>query len=168
MHWVDIAILLITCISCLLGLWRGFVREVVSLLAWIAALLLARVYSDDLAPSLGRWIEGSAMQQVFAFALLFMATLLTGALINHLVAKLIDMSGLKLTDRLLGGVFGIARGVVIVMVFVYFGGSFFATEPWWQASRFIPYGGQLIEMSRMFVTDMPLPQTPVLPTFRAL
>ncbi len=163
MHWVDIAILLITGISCLFGLWRGFVREVLSLLAWIAALLLARVYSDDLAPSLGRWIEGSAMQQVFAFALLFMATLLTGALINHLVAKLIDMSGLKLTDRLLGGVFGIARGVVIVMVFVYFGSSFFATEPWWQASRFIPYGGELIEMSRMFVTDLPLPQTPAVP-----
>ncbi len=108
------------------------------------------------------------MQQVFAFALLFMATLLMGALINHLVAKLIDMSGLKLTDRLLGGVFGIARGVVIVMVFVYFGSSFFATETWWQASRFIPYGGQLIEMSRMFVTELPLPPTPMLPTPAAL
>lgn len=168
MHWVDIAILLITGISCLFGLWRGFVREVLSLLAWVAALLLARVYSDDLAPSLGRWIEGAAMQQVFAFALLFMATLLTGALINHLVAKLIDISGLKLTDRLLGGVFGIARGVVIVMVFVYFGSSFFAADTWWQASRFIPYGGQLIEMSRMFVTDMPLPPTPVVPTVAPL
>ncbi|MES3008103.1 MAG: CvpA family protein [Pseudomonadota bacterium] len=157
MHWVDLTILLITAVSCLFGLWRGFVREVLSLLAWIAALLLARVYSEDLAPVLGSWIDGAAMRQVFAFALLFIATLLLGALVNFLVAKLIDVSGLKLTDRLLGGLFGIARGVVIVMVFVYFGGNFFATEPWWQASRFIPYGGQLIEMSRMFVTDLPLP-----------
>ena len=159
MHWVDVTILLITGVSCISGLWHGFVREVLSLLAWIGALLLARVYSQDLAPLLGNWIDGAAMRQVLAFALLFIATLLLGALVNHLVAKLIDISGLKLTDRLLGGLFGIARGVVIVTVLVYFSGSFFATEPWWRESRFIPYGGELIEMSRMFVTDLPLPAT---------
>ena len=73
---------------------------------------------------------------------------------NNLVAKLIDISGLKLTDRLLGSLFGVARGVVIVMVFVYFGSGFFAAAPWWQESRLIPHTLDLIEKSRMFVTDM--------------
>jgi membrane protein required for colicin V production len=155
LHWVDAIILIITAVSSIFGLWRGFVREVLSLLAWIAALLIARVYSEAFAPALSNWIANEAMQQMFAFAILFMATLLVGALINHLVAKLISISGLKLTDRLLGAVFGVARGVVIVMVFVYFGGGFFQTEPWWSESRLIPYGVQLVEMSKMFVIETP-------------
>lgn len=153
LNWIDLVILLITGVSCLFGLWRGFVREVLSLLAWIAAVLIGRVYSDNLAPAFESWIDSEAMRHVFAFALLFIATLLVGAFVNHLVARLIDMTGLKLTDRLLGSLFGIARGVVIVMVFVFFGGSFFATEPWWQSSQFIPYGQELIEMSQMFISD---------------
>lgn len=154
LQWVDFFFLLVTGISCLFGLWRGFVREVLSLLAWIAAILIARVYSEHLAPSFGGWVDSEAMQQVLAFAALFMATLLIGAIINHLVAKLIAITGLKLTDRLLGSLFGIARGVVIVMVFVYFGASFFAEEGWWLESRLIPHTLELIEMSRMFVTDI--------------
>ena len=153
LDWVDVCILMVTGISCMFGLWRGFVREVLSLLAWIAALLIARVYSEDFAPLLGSWIASEAMQTVFAFAVLFIVTLIVGAMINHLVAKLIDISGLKLTDRLLGGVFGIARGVVILMAFVYFGASFFATESWWAESKFIAYGTDLLELTRMYVAD---------------
>ncbi len=151
---VDVAILIICGVSCLFGLWRGFVREVLSLLAWIVALLIGRVYSDDFAPMLGSWIASESMQKVFAFAVLFIATLIVGAMVNHLVAKLITISGLKLTDRLLGGVFGIARGVVILMVFIYFGASFFATETWWTESKFIPYGIDLLELTRMYVTGV--------------
>jgi len=154
LHWVDVCILMITGVSCMFGLWRGFVKEVLSLLAWIVALLIARVYSDDMAPMLGGWIASESMRTVFAFAVLFIATLIVGAMLNHLVSKLIAISGLKLTDRLLGGVFGIARGVVILMVFIYFGSSFFATEPWWAESRFIPYGIDLLEITRVYVTDV--------------
>lgn len=151
---VDVAILIICGISCLFGLWRGFVREVLSLLAWVAALLVGRIYSDDLAPMLGSWIVSESMQKVFAFAVLFVATLIVGAMVNFLVAKLIDISGLKLTDRLLGGVFGIARGVVILMAFIYFGASFFANDAWWMESQLIPYGIDLLELTRMYVTDV--------------
>ncbi len=154
LDWVDVSILMVTAVSCMFGLWRGFVREVLSLLAWIVALLIARVYSADFAPMLGGWIASEPMRQVFAFAVLFIATLIVGAMLNHLVSKLIDISGLKLTDRLLGGVFGIARGVVILMVFVYFGASFFATESWWIESRFIPYGIDLLELTRMYVMEV--------------
>lgn len=154
LQWIDVTILMITGISCMFGLFRGFVREVLSLLAWIVALIIARVYSANFAPVLGGWIASEAMRQVFAFAVLFIATLIAGAWLNHLVAKLIAVSGLKLTDRLLGGVFGVARGVVILMVFVYFGTSFFAQEPWWMESRFIPYGADLLDLTRMYVMDV--------------
>lgn len=154
LHWLDASFLVVTVVSSIFGLWRGFVREVLSLLAWIAALLISRLYSEPLAPVLGGWVDSPAMQQAFAFAILFIGTLIVGALINNLVAKLIDISGLKLTDRLLGALFGVARGAVIVMVFVYFGGSFFADEPWWQESKAIPHAQEWIERSRMFVTDM--------------
>lgn len=154
LHWLDASFLVVTAVSSIFGLWRGFVREVLSLLAWIAALLISRLYSEPLAPVLGGWVDSPAMQQVFAFAILFIGTLIVGALINNLVAKLIDISGLKLTDRLLGALFGVARGAVIVMVFVYFAGSFFADEPWWRASITIPHAQEWIEKSRMFVTYM--------------
>jgi len=150
---VDVTILMVTGLSCMFGLWRGFVREVLSVVAWVAAMVVARLYSSDFAPMLGGWIVSEAMQKVFAFAVLFIITLIVGAMVNHLVAKLIDISGLKLTDRLLGGVFGIARGVVILMVFIYFGYSFFAEEPWWIESKFIPYGIDLLELTRVFVAD---------------
>lgn len=150
---VDVVILIVTAVSCLFGLWRGFVREVLSLLAWIAALIVARLYSEAFGPMLGSWIASESMQTVFAFAVLFVATLIAGALVNHLVGKLIDIAGLKLTDRLLGGVFGIARSVVILMVFIYFGTSFFATERWWLESRLIPYGVELLELTRVYVMD---------------
>ena len=150
---VDVVILIVTAVSCLFGLWRGFVREVLSLLAWIAALIVARLYSEAFGPMLGSWIASENMQTVFAFAVLFVATLLAGALVNHLVGKLIDIAGLKLTDRLLGGVFGIARSVGILMVFIYFGTSFFSTERWWVESRLIPYGVELLELTRVYVMD---------------
>lgn len=160
MHWLDASFLIVTVVSSLFGLWRGLVREVLSLLAWIAALLIARLYSEPLAPLLGGWVDSAAMQQAFSFAILFIVTLLLGAMLNHLVARLIDISGLKLTDRLLGSLFGVARGVVIVLVFVYFGSGFFAESLWWQESKLIPHALELIERSRMFVTDM-VPATPL-------
>jgi membrane protein required for colicin V production len=152
LNWVDVIILMITAVSCLFGLWRGLVREVLSLLVWIAAILIARVYSASLAPIVGGWIDSEAMRHVFAFAVLFIVILIAGAVLNHLVAKLIDISGLKITDRLLGALFGIARGVVIVMVFVFFGAEFFVTEIWWENSIFIPYAIDFIGYSRMFIT----------------
>jgi len=156
--WIDVVILMVVALSCLFGLGRGFVREVLSLLAWIAAILIARVYASSLSPLFASWVESATMQYVVAFALLFIAVLVAGAIVNGLVARLVDVTGLKLTDRLLGGVFGVARGVVIVMLLLFFGSSFFATESWWQSSRFIPQLEEWTEMSRVFVMEGAPPQ----------
>lgn len=156
--WVDVVILMIVAVSCLFGLGRGFVREILSLLAWVAAILIARVYAPSLSPMFASWVESVTMQYVVAFALLFIAVLLAAAIVNGLVARLVDVTGLKLTDRLLGGIFGVARGIVIVMLLLFFGSSFFATESWWQSSRFIPQLEEWTEMSRVFVMEGAPPQ----------
>lgn len=156
--WIDVVILMIVAASCLFGLGRGFVREILSLLAWIAAILIARVYAQSLSPLFASWVESETMQYVVAFALLFIAVLVAGAVVIQMFTRLIDVTGLKLTDRLLGGLFGVARGIVIVMLLVFFGNSFFATESWWQSSRFIPQAQEWVEMSRVFVMEGAPPQ----------
>lgn len=153
MNWVDIVILAILCLSGLFGLWRGFIREVLSLATWIVALLVARFYATDLMPWLEGLLANEMARYVLAFALLCLAVLIIGALINYLMSKLVKAAGLQLSDRLLGILFGVARGVMIVAALVFVGMNFFSTEPWWQASVLLPYVTELIEWSRLFIMD---------------
>ena len=124
MNWLDTTIIIITGLSCIFGLWRGLVREVLSLVTWILALLVARSYSEVLADFLFMSIDNVTMRYVTAFALLFIAVMMLGTFLNFLMSKLLIFTGLKLIDRVLGGVFGIARGMLIVLVGLFFS-SFF-------------------------------------------
>jgi membrane protein required for colicin V production len=153
-NWIDIVIAVVVALSFVFGLWRGLVKEVLSLVTWIAALIVARVYSDDFAPALASTFDGETTRLVAAFVLLFFATLIVGALVNNLMVKLISFVGLQLTDRLLGGAFGFARGGLIVMLGIFVAGNFFSESLDWQQSRLIPYGKQAIEWSRMFLDDI--------------
>ena len=151
---VDIIILIITALSSLFGLWRGLVKEVLSLLSWIAALLVARVYSEYLAGMLSSMIENEGIRYVTAFAIIFVAVMMAGTLINFMLSKLLGVSGLKLADRLLGGVFGVARGLIIVLVIMFISSVFVSNSALWQESKLIPYGMAMIEKSRIFIGDM--------------
>ncbi len=94
-NWVDIVISVVIALSFVFGLWRGLVKEVLSLVTWVAALVVARVYSEDFAPLLASTFEGETSRLVAAFLLLFFATLVVGALVNHLMVKLISFVGLR-------------------------------------------------------------------------
>ncbi|NKB31842.1 MAG: CvpA family protein [Pseudomonadales bacterium] len=153
MNGVDTAILIVTTLSCAFGLWRGLVKEVLSLLTWIAALLVARVYSAALSEILVNVIENSSVRYVAAFAMIFVVVMMLGTLLNHLFSKLLTITGLKLADRLLGGVFGVARGVIIVLVILFISGVFLSETEQWQQSTLIPYGLAMIEWSRIFIED---------------
>lgn len=139
MNLLDICILLVVALSSIFGLWRGFVREVLSLLAWIAAIVVARLYSPHLAPLFGSITDNETARYVLAFAVLCFVTLLLGALINHFMTRLISRAGLQMTDRLLGALFGVARGVLIVAVAVYFAAEFYSDRVWWVESQTLPY-----------------------------
>lgn len=135
MGWVDVAILALIAVSTVIGVVRGLVREVLSLIAWIAAFWIAMAFTDLLAPHLGFVSDSDVIRSIAAFVTLFVATLLVGALVNHLLGILIKSTGLGGTDRVLGMVFGLLRGVVVVgalMVIGLVGGA--RDEEWWQES----------------------------------
>jgi membrane protein required for colicin V production len=151
---VDIVILIITVLSSAFGLWRGLIKEVLSLLTWIAALLVSRVYSEPLAGLMTGVIENDGIRYVSAFAILFFIVMMFGTFLNSLMSKLLSVTGLKLADRLLGAGFGVARGVIIVLVIMFIASMFVSETELWQRSQLIPFGMDLIEKSQVFIGDL--------------
>lgn len=139
LNWADWLLLGVILISSLISLKRGFAREILSLISWLAAFVVAFVFSDQLAQLLSAWIETPSVRITVAMAGLFAMTLVVGAMVNHLIADFLDKTGLKNTDRLFGMVFGFIRGFIIVMVLVMVAKTSFTLDIWWQQSKLIPY-----------------------------
>lgn len=140
MNWADYFILGLIALSMLVSLWRGFIKEALSLATWIVAFLVALSFSDPFADRLSPWIELPSARAVAAFAGLFLIVLILGALVNFLAGQLVSKTGLGGTDRILGTVFGVARGVIIVAVLVLLAGvTPMPRDPWWQASHLMPH-----------------------------
>ena len=106
-------------LSILLSLWRGFVREAISLAGWIAAFVIANLFVGELAAVLEQWIANITGRYVAAYALLLAGTLVLAAVLAKLGAQIVKATGLTLLDRLLGTAFGLARGLIIVLVAVF-------------------------------------------------
>jgi membrane protein required for colicin V production len=113
LDWVVLAVLLA---SVLLGLWRGLVYEVLSVLSWLAAFVLAQWLAPDVAGMLPLGGAGETVRYAAAFLVVFIAAVFAGALLAWLSKKLIESVGLRPADRALGGLFGLVRGVLLVMV----------------------------------------------------
>ena len=140
MGWFDIIILVVILISALISLVRGFVKESISLATWLVAGFLALSYYMVLADLLHAYIESPTISQVTAFAILFITTLIVGAIINFMISQIVDKTGLSGTDKTLGVVFGAARGVLIVSMIVLFAGlTPMPSESWWQESILVDH-----------------------------
>lgn len=152
MIWVDYLLLAIIAVSALLSLWRGFVKEALSLASWIAALWLAMLYFHDFGNWLARWIETPSLRDAVAFGVLFVVTVLIGGMIGYLAGQLVAKTGLSATDRALGMVFGIARGVVIVAVMVMLAGlTKLPEDPWWRESLLLVHFQDMAIWLRSFL-----------------
>lgn len=153
MNWADIAILSIIGISALISLFRGFVREVLSLAAWVAAFWVAFAFTEQGASYLTDYISIPSARYVVAFVVLLVVSLLLIGIANHLIAKLIDQTGLTGTDRMLGVVFGIVRGVAIVGVIVFLAGlTPVPRDPWWRESMLM---GHFQELALIAISFLP-------------
>jgi membrane protein required for colicin V production len=135
--WILVAII---AVSSVFGLLRGFVKELLSLASWVAAFFVARLFSFKLSNFMVDWIDQPQFRVIAAFAILFAATLVVGALINNVFSRLVSATGLTGTDRLFGMVFGVVRGGLLVVVMV----SLLSLTPisndqWWQSSLIIPH-----------------------------
>ena len=129
----------IIALSVLLALWRGLVREVIALVGWVAAVMVAVLYSSQVADILPASWGGHGARYLIAFIGLFIVVLVLAALLAWLSAKLLRAIGLGFLDRLLGGVFGLARGVLIVLVLVLFAGlTTLPQRQWWRGAALAP------------------------------
>ena len=118
----DYAVLAILLVSVIISVLRGLVREILSLIGWVAAFVAANLFSSDAAELLPAVLGHPVLRLIVAFLLLLLGGALLMAIINWGILRAIAAAGLQLADRGLGGLFGFARGVVIVVALVMVGG----------------------------------------------
>ena len=141
MSWVDLIIIAVVVVSALISLVRGFVKESISLASWVLAGFIALRYFTPLSELLEPYIESPTIRTGSGFAILFVCSLIIGAIINFMASQLVTKTGLSGTDKSLGVVFGAARGVLIIVIVLALLTELtpMPSEPWWKESTMIEY-----------------------------
>ena len=144
--WVDIALLSVLGLSVLVGLWRGFVFEILSLLGWVLAFVIANAAGPLLAGFLPLGDAGSPLRLWVAYVLVFVLVLVTCTLFARMLRALVSATPLSFVDHLLGGLFGAARGgLILVVAGVLVSLSPYASTPAWKSSHGALWLGMALE-----------------------
>jgi len=152
--WVDWLIVGIIVVSSLISLMRGFLKEALSLVMWVVALLVAWMFGGALSQKFVGFLDVPSLRLILACAILFIATLLVGSLLITLLDRLLNASGPDSIGRFLGMVFGAMRGVLLVVLAV----GLLSLLPvqqdiWWKESALIPSFLLLADWSKAFILD---------------
>lgn len=132
LDWVFLTVL---ALSFLIGAWRGLVFEVISLASWVAAFLLAQWFADDVAKLLPMTGAGDGVRYAAGFGLTFVVALFAGGLVAVLLKKMVSSVGLAPFDRVLGAVFGLVRGMVVLLaIAVVVAMTPLKSAVWWKES----------------------------------
>ncbi|MBK9520097.1 MAG: CvpA family protein [Rhodocyclaceae bacterium] len=135
----DYAVLAIIGVSILVGVWRGVVSELLALAAWVVAFVAAQEFASAAVPWLAKWISDPGLRIAAAYVGIFIAVLLSFALLRILVSLVLSAVGLALADRLLGACFGAIRGGVIVVLLVMLAGvTPLPEKAFWRDATFAP------------------------------
>ncbi|PCI69146.1 MAG: colicin V production CvpA [Piscirickettsiaceae bacterium] len=136
--WVDFIIIGIICISALIGLFRGLIKEAFSLGIWLVSIWIAINFSQSFSAYFVDYIDVPSARIAVAFICLLILTLILGGMLSFLMSQIIDITGLTGTDRFAGFLFGIARGVVVMSVLILLAGlTPLPQDPWWVESTLI-------------------------------
>ncbi len=136
MSWADWLIVAVCLGSAGFGFWRGFAQEALSIVSWLAAIWLAWRFAWVVEPLLGEWVVAPELQIWAARTVIFVLVLIVGGLTAWFIREIIRRSALGSTDRVLGALFGLTRGVLIIglaVIILEFTGI--DQDPWWQDAR---------------------------------
>jgi len=141
MNSFDVVILVILVIFTLLGMWRGLLREIITIVTWILSFALAWMFAGQASEYLTKVSAEPVVRQVIAFVAIFFAVFMVGTAASWLIHKYIPPKNLfHAANIVLGGLFGAARGaVIIVSIFLVAGLTSLPQRPWWRESVFTPY-----------------------------
>jgi membrane protein required for colicin V production len=129
----DFVVLIIFVVSVLLSIVRGIVRESLSLAGWVVAYMAAKIFAKDFMTVLPLSITDESLRMVISFVAVFLAVLIVMSMMTMLASALIRTVGLGSADRLLGALFGFARGLLVVLLLVLSAGlTTLPQEPFWQ------------------------------------
>ncbi|WP_137173302.1 CvpA family protein [Massilia sp. HP4] len=135
----DYLVLFVLICSVVISTLRGLVKEILSLLGWIVAFVVANAYGAQLAPLLPEMIPGDTARLIVAFIALFLGVRILMGLLSLAIGALVEATGLSLADRGLGGLFGLARGIVIVLAGVILCGmTDIPKQAFWQEALLSP------------------------------
>jgi membrane protein required for colicin V production len=135
----DYGVIGIVALSLAIGLWRGVIGEVIAIVAWIAAVMGALEYGTAIGHAVFAGIADPALRALAGCTFIFVGILVAMSLIRLVVRQMVKALGLSLSDRLLGMVFGFARGLLVVLVLVAAGGMTSAPQQaWWQEAALAP------------------------------
>ena len=135
----DYVVLFVLIASVVISTLRGLVKEILSLLSWVVAFVLANAYGASFAPMLPDMIPGEAVRLMVAFVAIFLGARILMGLLSMALDALVKASGLSLADRGLGGLFGLARGIVLVLAGVILAGmTDLPKQPFWREALLSP------------------------------
>ncbi len=147
----DYAVIGVVSLSLLLGLWRGFVHEVLSLLGWPLAFLMSWQLAGKVAPLLPGNDEA---RSALAYVLVFVATLILWAVLVWIFVQLIKAAGLGVLDSFLGGLFGVLRGALIILILVLLAGmTDIPKQAFWRHAKFSRTAEEAALLARPMLPD---------------
>jgi membrane protein required for colicin V production len=151
---LDILVAFIITASVVLSMFRGLLKEILSLLAWVCAFLAAGRWGDDLVQWLAGYIASPAARWIAGYSAVFLGTLMVMGLLNLLLSWAIRTAGLGLADRGLGGLFGLARGLLIVLVLAMLARyTPLRQETWWREAWVAPAIDLSLQMIKPLLPD---------------
>ena len=131
----DIAVAMVITLSALIGLWRGVIREVFALAAWVAAIICMLVFGEQLAQVLPFARDTPWLRMLAGYSIMFLGVFVALSVVGFLFSKLVNVIGLSFVDRALGMMFGVLRGGLIAVLLVFIAGATnFSTMDWWRDS----------------------------------
>ncbi len=144
---IDYLLLAIILVSMVISLFRGFVKEALSLVSWLVAIWAAARFGSQFGEIILGSFDSETIRSWGGRTALLIAVLFAGGVVSWLISQLLDSTGLSGTDRAIGMVFGLVRGVILAaVVLLMFRFAGFSESSWWTDSKLIPYVAPVAEM----------------------